>query len=419
MILSLLKKNYIYLLFFLIAIIGFYLRFHAINLTQEFGWDQARDAWKVRDLLNGHLVLDGPKTGTGGMHIGPLYFYLLAPFYFLTRLDPAASNYFSMTAYMINIGIFFFITRRLFSNTFALTSTLFYVFSFYLIRQSQIPWNVTLVPGISLMIFYSIYKIYQKKYYFFPLLALLTGFFSHLHFTYIFLPPIILISLLRFKDWKKAGKYIVMSIPIFLIFFIPTLFFNFSSNNMEASLLKNFNNYYIQNFHFRFFLYRLPQSLTQFNALLFPLQFAFLKYLIPLMFFLILFFEKDRHKKQLSYLMLPWFIVPPIAFTFYKGEVSDYYFLFHMPLVIYMLFYLQQKLLIFQKPILLPLLLLFWSWYGYENVKATLNLPKNKGIDIQRENAKKQIKENGAIQFNEGDIKAYFYQIWKDRNEPL
>jgi len=57
--LDFIKKNKFYLIFILIFIIGMYLRFYKIDDYRTFGWDQARDAWKVRDIIKGQIVLIG------------------------------------------------------------------------------------------------------------------------------------------------------------------------------------------------------------------------------------------------------------------------------------------------------------------------------------------------------------------------
>jgi 4-amino-4-deoxy-L-arabinose transferase-like glycosyltransferase len=410
-------KNKYTLLFLLAVVIGFYLRFHAINSTQEFGWDQARDAWKVRDILRGQLVLDGPITGAGRIPIGPFYFYFLAPFFFLTHLDPVGSNYSVMAAYLINICVFYIVSKKLFSEKVALIGSFIYIVSFYLIHQSQIQYNVSLVPAVSLLIYYGIYQLYQKKYYWFPILAALAGLFFHLHFTFIFIPPIILLSLLFFKDWRQSIKYIIPSLFVYLLFFIPTILFDIQGAHGESYRIKDFNNSYIQSFHFRFFLFRLPQSLVQFEAILFFKQLAFLKYIIPLVFFVLSYCEKDRKLRLLGLLMIPWFIVPVVGFTLFKGGISDYYFLLHMPLVIYMFVYLMYRLVKLNKPVFLSLLTVFGLYYAFYNIQTLRELPSNKGIDHQRTAAHEQITKYGAISYSEGDIKAYFYQIWKDQKK--
>ena len=97
-------RNKVLVIFLFITAIGLYLRFYNFENTISYGWDQARDAWKTRDILHGQLVLDGPKTGIGQFHLGPLWFYLLAPFYYITGLDPVGAQYLNIIIKIFNFG---------------------------------------------------------------------------------------------------------------------------------------------------------------------------------------------------------------------------------------------------------------------------------------------------------------------------
>jgi len=52
-------------------------------------YDQARDSFFMRDMIkNKDLILLGPQAEEFGLFHGPLYYYLFAPFYALTRGEP-------------------------------------------------------------------------------------------------------------------------------------------------------------------------------------------------------------------------------------------------------------------------------------------------------------------------------------------
>ena len=170
-----------WMFFILILIIGLFLRFYRIEEVVSFGWDQGRDAFVVRDILQGNYTLIGPRTGIGHFHLGPVYYYLLAPFYYITNLDPMASNYFNIVANIINFTILFVVSKKLFNNNAALLITLIYATNQYLMG-SRIPWNVTLMPSVSALIFYSIVNVYENKYVWTFVAWTLSGFFFNLHF---------------------------------------------------------------------------------------------------------------------------------------------------------------------------------------------------------------------------------------------
>ena len=67
----------------LIFIVVSILRLARPELT-GFYYDQGRDALVIWDLIkNGKMFLIGPTTGVEGIFLGPGFYYLLAPWYWL------------------------------------------------------------------------------------------------------------------------------------------------------------------------------------------------------------------------------------------------------------------------------------------------------------------------------------------------
>lgn len=79
-------------LFLLILIIlHFALHFFATkNNNFYFTVDQGRDALNVREIIKrGQIILTGPRTGAiENLFVGPFWYFLLAPFYFLFSGHP-------------------------------------------------------------------------------------------------------------------------------------------------------------------------------------------------------------------------------------------------------------------------------------------------------------------------------------------
>ncbi|HLC94156.1 MAG TPA: hypothetical protein VJH96_01140 [Patescibacteria group bacterium] len=125
-------------------------------------------------------------------------------------------------------------------------------------------------------------------------------------------------------------------------------------------------------------------------------------------------YERDKKKKILGYLLSLWFIIPALVFTLYGGMTSDYYVLLNAPMTLYILVYIQEKLLTYKfKIILIVISVAVWSFYIYSNTKHAWIRPSYGGLHEQEDYVRKRIRENGTkIQFNEGDIKSYLYHIW-------
>ncbi|MBI5127451.1 hypothetical protein HZA76_03260 [Candidatus Roizmanbacteria bacterium] len=411
-------KNLHWIIFFLILIVGFYLRFYGIEAAQNFGWDQGRDAWLVRDIIVKHVwVLNGPRTGVGHFHLGPLWYYLLVPFYYLTKLDPMGANYLNILVNVLNFFFIFWVSLKIFNKKTALFIIFIYATNSYLISINKTPWNVSLVPGIAALIFYAIYQVVLKnKYNFIFLISFLTGLFFHAHFSVIFLPLIIILSFILVKDKKKTLIYSFLSLPLFLVWLVPNFVYDLQTKYNNLNLFNNFfKDYLIGGFHLRFFLYRLYDAFIQFQTILsLPNISRFIVLIIPALYFIFLIFEKSKEQKKLGYLISLWFLVPAFGYSLYAGSTSEYYMLMNSVLVIYIIFYIQKRILQWKFKPFLILIVIFWAGFTYFQTKDLWVKNDTGGLKKQKEEVKQRIVENKKISFNEGDIQAYLWQIWKE-----
>lgn len=135
---------------------------------------------------------------------------------------------------------------------------------------------------------------------------------------------------------------------------------------------------------------------------------------MPALFMFVALFLGKKKDRVFAYLISLWFIIPLIGFTIYGGPISDYYFLYSVPMVLFTLWYLQEKLFQLKlKPIYI-LLIIFWVLYIYHNTKDSWIKPTSGGLKAQKESVKGEIMSNRKVEFNEGDIRAYLYTIWKE-----
>ncbi|PIP62709.1 hypothetical protein COW98_02595 [Candidatus Roizmanbacteria bacterium CG22_combo_CG10-13_8_21_14_all_35_9] len=417
-------KNLHWAIFFLILIIGLYLRFWGIESAQSFGWDQGRDSWLVRDIIvKKTWVLNGPRTGVGHFHLGPLWYYLLVPFYYLTNLDPTGANYLNILINILNFLAIFWVTLKIFNKKAALFTIFIYATNKYLIEINRTPWNVSLVSGIAALIFYGIYQIiFKKNYYWIFIVSFLTGLFFHAHFSVIFLPLIIILSFILTKDKKKTLIYSLLSFPLFFIWLTPNIIYDWQTKYNNLNLFSNFfKDYLIDGFHLRFFIYRLYDAFIQFQTILsLPKVNRFVVLIVPVVYFIFLLFEKNKKQKVLGYLISLWFLVPAFGYSFYGGSTSEYYMLMNSVLVIYIVFYIQNRLLRFQFKPLLLLLIVFWLGFTYFQTKDLWVKNDTNGLKKQKEEVRQRIRNNNKINFNEGDIQSYLWQIWvEDKKNKL
>lgn len=150
------------LLGFLIALSLF---FHFFNLKDslQFQGDQGRDAIIVADIFRKKdPVFIGPVTSVGNMYLGPLYYYFMLPFLWLTYPSPMGPVYAVaalgvVTAY----GVYRFGTS-LVGKAAALWATFFFVFSAAIIMGSRFSWNPNPAPLVSLLMMYTTYLAWKR-----------------------------------------------------------------------------------------------------------------------------------------------------------------------------------------------------------------------------------------------------------------
>jgi len=87
-------------LIFIIGL-GFLIRIFGLWDNVVVGYDQARDAQRIYEMLNEHnLKLVGPETDIPGVFNGPLLYYFLAPIYLVTQFN---LNYAGLAFVIINL----------------------------------------------------------------------------------------------------------------------------------------------------------------------------------------------------------------------------------------------------------------------------------------------------------------------------
>ncbi|HZZ98991.1 MAG TPA: hypothetical protein VFG51_03595, partial [Candidatus Saccharimonadia bacterium] len=74
--------------FLIFLAVGLFFRFWNIYQRLYFIWDQGRDAWMLQRLAHGELTLIGPTSGVPGFFLGPLWYYIGLPGYFLGGGNP-------------------------------------------------------------------------------------------------------------------------------------------------------------------------------------------------------------------------------------------------------------------------------------------------------------------------------------------
>lgn len=159
-ILNLVSKNYSKILLVLIFIIALTLRWWYLPAKAIFfSFDQARDAFIIKELLGGHLkILGPPVSGVPGLFNGVLYYYVIAPAYLLGHGNPIIVSYWfsflNALGVLVVYCLVYLLTRR---HTPSIFSSLIYACSYEAIQYSNLITNASMAEWFIPLFYIGLY----------------------------------------------------------------------------------------------------------------------------------------------------------------------------------------------------------------------------------------------------------------------
>jgi 4-amino-4-deoxy-L-arabinose transferase-like glycosyltransferase len=408
--LKIIKKNKFLVLVLIIFLFELFLRFYQIELKNPFGYDQVDNAWAAQKIIVHHQfpLVGMVAKGNSGIFIGPLYYYLIAIVYWITSLNPIASGIFAALTSIFTFWVIFYVTKKLFSIETAIIAVFINTFVLPAIIFDRVQWPVNFIPAISLLIFYLLYKITQGDVKKIIILAIMIGISFSIHFTAIFFPIIIFLTLPFFPRTKETLKYILISIPIFLIFLIPNILYQLQQKSSNSNFSSYLQTYY-HGFHLTRVWQLLGDAIIQFNAYSFWDKLTPLKF-IALPVFIFFYLYKSTSKKTLvfCYLIMLWFVVPWFIFATYSGEISDYYFSINRFLALIIVSYFFTRLWNIKN--FIPKFVVIFLLILIAIVNLINFFPyKDTGLRVRESSVLAKIKNGEKINFQWGNPESYLY----------
>lgn len=339
------RKEYLPLLF--VLILGACLRLYRIRDYLVFLGDEGRDVLVVKRMLIDHIpTLLGPITSVGGMYLGPIYYYFMAPFLWLFGYDPVGPAIMVVLFGIATIYLIYKTGRDFFNLPTGLIASFLYALSPTVIVYSHSSWNPNILPFFSIVILYGLLHLVAKhtKWHWFFIIGLSLGVSLQLHYlALLFIPLIGIIAVLlrkttRFYRWVFTFAGGIITFFPYILFELRHQFtntqtvFRFITKHEGGSTFGNGD-----------FLTRIQELTTRlFGRLVFSSTDSIAKILVLFcsLYLLYRLFTYVKGKKlplptPFSVLSL-WFLVGLLLYTFYQGAVYDYYFtpLFPLPFLI-------------------------------------------------------------------------------------
>lgn len=331
--LKFIQKNWVLIS---ILLIGAFLRLFRINEYMTFLGDEGRDAIVVRNLIvKLDPILIGPGTSVGGMYLGPLYYYFMAPFMILSRLSPVGPAVGVALLGVLTIYLVYLTSKEWFGQKAAVVASLFYAISPTVIVYSRSSWNPNIMPFFALLSIYSVWKVWKdKKYNYLVVAAVSFAFVLQSHYLGLLLAPTLFIVWLLSKVPLKST---LLSLLVFVTLMSPLAIFDLRHDFMNSKALYKFLTVRQETVSIRPWT-AIPKTypiFEQINASLLVAKqpIAWLVTLILVSWVVVYFLNKkfDVKKNMPFYILISWLLFGLIGFGLYKQHIYDHYFGFLFP----------------------------------------------------------------------------------------
>lgn len=315
-----------YLLFLFILFCLFF-RTYKLEIFYTFEHDQDLYSWIVKDILiDHHLRLIGQLTSIDGVFIGPLFYYLLTPFYAIFNMNPLSAYIPILIISVLTVISIYYVFSTHFNKNAGLIGA--FIYSVSVGSAFGDKWIVPTQPTIlwSVWYLYALLSLIKGNFKVLPVVGLLVGLIWHIHIALIIL--LLPIPIAIFLSRKKISiKDLILPAILLLVFTLPFWLFEIRHNYQQINgLVKSIS----EDRGELKGIYRLEKELTvSSKAFLGPVLFyptpPLVDYLSFLLIYLFLFFKKQISKK-VSLVIFSWIGIVILAQFVSKRPLSEYYF---------------------------------------------------------------------------------------------
>jgi len=377
----------IYFLLLLILIISAFFRWYRLGDLLGFYYDQGRDALKALEIVNfKDFPAIGPTTGIAGLFLGPFWFYLLAPFYFIGQGSPAVAASFIAFFDLGTIFVLYLLGKEFYNRYLGLFSAFLWGFSYYLVRSTRWFSNPSPLPFLVMLLIYGLAKvIFKKQEKYLILVAVCLALSLQLEAaSAVFFFPSLLAIWLVFKPKLKNKKNLFYSIVAFLVFLIPQGLFEIKNNFLMTKNFLNFNkgeiNTDTQTWGVPNWAFLKERSVEYFKILFSKLevnplpdkgakfltgsQILSVFWLIFVFYQIWAFFKSKSEQNGLTFLLIIFLFLPLLFLFFFTGnygQLYDYYLTGFFPAFIILFAIFAFKFL--NKKIYIPIFAMIVIWF--------------------------------------------------------
>ncbi len=232
------KRTLIFLV--LVLLIAAFLRLWGIWQLNFFTYDQARDALYIKRIIVDHkLRLIGTQTSIPGLYTGPAYYYLMAPFLWIFKLNPIGIDVATALFGILTVGLLYWLVKIFSRNPYlAFLVALVYATQPQIVNQSRFAWNPNTMPFFTLLFIWGLFLVRKKH-----ILGWLMTFFAlaillQLHYSAVCFLPVLLIFVIFYRKQIKFDYWFLAGLLLFFVLMSPLVFFDLRHQltNLKAVL---------------------------------------------------------------------------------------------------------------------------------------------------------------------------------------
>lgn len=314
-----LSKEIVILIF--ILLLGLFVRVAGLHGNVIFGYDQARDAQRVYDMIHsGNLKLVGPETDIRGLFNGPAFYYLLAIIYDIFSFNPDVTAIIFVLLNLSGIVLLYYLGSILSDKKTGLVAALIWAISYEQANFAKFISNASLMSIASLIFFLGFaILLFRKKTMGLTISVIGLGLATHFNI-YLFYLIILYPIYFYLGDIKITKKTFILNILLLVLmlspFILAELKFKFQG------LLSVLQYVHQQNAAINI-IPQISTYLDRFAETIYYSIFSFNAFIGLLIFGLCLFFLKkcSTKEKSLSFILIWLFSTIPL-FGFKSGVLT-------------------------------------------------------------------------------------------------
>lgn len=323
----------------LVIIAAIFFRFWHIRDYVVFLGDEGRDMIVIHKIFTeASLPFLGPTASVGGFYLGPIYYWMAAPFLALAKFDPVGPAYFVAAIGVATVYLLYKFLKDSVGFWPAILASSLYATAPLIVRYSRSSWNPNPLPFFALLAMYLVYLgIRHRKIAYFLFAGFCLGIIVQLHYLASILVAIFALIIFLSANFKKWPKIILVSFCGFLITFSPFLLFEIKNGFPNFQTILEFVTrgttlgYKTTNFVWLVSNMGniLIEELTGLRGTIVT-KLAFWV-LAGGGFFGLYKYRKKTDKKLVFKIAIIWFVGGLVGLRFYAGQIFDYYFGFMFP----------------------------------------------------------------------------------------